>query len=156
MDRNLHRPELQGTNVLAHQLQPSWEFIRCLALRPFHFISHDIVHLNVLIIQQIYTMSIDIIMIFLNSRNLLCRNALRTQSLADLRPERFGGLAAIVLPVQQMGDNSTPGISVRETSLRALHLPFLAPFPRPVAKTCRLWLPLERLRRQTGKTWLPH
>jgi len=31
----------------------------------------------------------------------------------------------------------------------------LAPIALPVAKTCRLWLPLERLRRQTGKTSLP-
>jgi hypothetical protein len=30
-----------------------------------------------------------------------------------------------------------------------------APLPHPVAKTCRLWLPLERLRRQTRQDFAP-
>jgi hypothetical protein len=34
-------------------------------------------------------------------------------------------------------------------------VPFFAPLPSPVAKTCRLWLPLERLRRQTRQDLAP-
>jgi len=61
MDRDLHRPEFEGTDVLAHQVEPGREFFRGLALGPFRIIFHDIVHLNDTMIQHIYTMSIDII-----------------------------------------------------------------------------------------------
>jgi hypothetical protein len=39
--------------------------------------------------------------------------------------------------------------------IAAPRLPLYAPLPRPVAKTCRLWLPLERLRRQTRQDLAP-
>ena len=51
VNRDLHCPQLQRTNLLAHQLQPSRQIFRRLILVLLHFNSRDIVHLNDSIIQ---------------------------------------------------------------------------------------------------------
>ena len=45
----------------------------------------------------------------------------------------------------QMGDRSTPAFQAERQEIAAPHVPLFAPLPRPVTKTCRLWLPLARL-----------
>jgi len=73
-------------------------------------------------------------------------------------PATMLGLAPLALRVWASTNgrplNSGP-FRLRDKKSRPPRVPFFAPLPRPVAKTCRLWLPLERLRRQTRQDLAP-
>jgi hypothetical protein len=63
-------------------------------------------------------------------------------------PATMLGLAPLALRVWAYANgrplHSGP-FKLRDKTSRPPRVPFFAPLPRPVAKTCRLWLPLERL-----------
>ena len=73
-------------------------------------------------------------------------------------PATMLGLAPLALRVWAYANgrplHSGPS-RLRDKKPRPRVPPFFAPLPRPVTKTCRVWLPLEKLRRQTRQTWLP-
>src|ERR1039457_3361639 len=75
-----------------------------------------------------------------------------------LAPATMLGLAPLALRVSA-STNGRPLHSgpfrLRDKKSRPPRVPLFAPLPGPVAKTCRLWLPLERLRRQTRQDLAP-